>query len=177
MQKWIDESRQLLIEILRRDEAQILHIWFNIYDNVYEQLDSSMTKSMCLELLRAPPTNHKDIDPCLTLSNLISSFEISIPHPESLKSLSNADLCVEDLAQTQVKKYGPVSAGKHRKSLEHGSSIPAGNFLDFSRSFPTSSCRKAQEIGRSLPEKIRTIFGRNTASMFRQFPAFSCRIQ
>jgi hypothetical protein len=36
MLKWIDESRQLLIEILRRNEEEILHIWFNIYDNVYE---------------------------------------------------------------------------------------------------------------------------------------------
>jgi hypothetical protein len=58
-----------------------------------------MNKCVCLKLLRAPPTNHKDVDPCLTLSNLISSFEISIPHPESLKSPSNADLCAEDLAQ------------------------------------------------------------------------------
>ena len=82
-----------------RNQAQVLHIWFNIYDNVYEQLDSSMTKAMCLELLRAPPTNHKHIDPCLILNNLISSFEISIPHPESLQSPSHADLCVEGLAQ------------------------------------------------------------------------------
>jgi hypothetical protein len=26
---------------------------------------------------------------------------------------------------TQVKKYGSIPAGKHQKSMEHGSSIPA----------------------------------------------------
>jgi hypothetical protein len=34
---------------------------------------------------------------------------------------------------TQVEKYGPVPAGKHRKSPERGSSIPTGNFSDFFR--------------------------------------------
>jgi hypothetical protein len=37
---------------------------------------------------------------------------------------------------SQVNKYGSVSAGKHRKPLEHGSSISAGNFPDFFRGFP-----------------------------------------
>ena len=37
---------------------------------------------------------------------------------------------------TQVERYGPVPAGKHRKSMERGSSIPVGNFSDF---FPESS--------------------------------------
>jgi hypothetical protein len=32
---------------------------------------------------------------------------------------------------TQVENYGPIPAGKHRKSLERGSSIPTGNFSDF----------------------------------------------
>jgi hypothetical protein len=43
------------------------------------------------------------------------------------------------LVFTQAKKYGPVPAGKHRKSMEHGSSIPTGSFRIFSdefRSFP-----------------------------------------
>jgi hypothetical protein len=31
---------------------------------------------------------------------------------------------------TQVEKYWLVPAGKHLKSVEHGSSIPAGNFPD-----------------------------------------------
>jgi hypothetical protein len=29
-------------------------------------------------------------------------------------------------------------AGKHRKSLEHGSSIPTGNFSDFFQWIPTN---------------------------------------
>jgi hypothetical protein len=33
---------------------------------------------------------------------------------------------------TPVNKYGPVSAGKHRKSLANGSSIPAGILLSVS---------------------------------------------
>jgi hypothetical protein len=33
----------------------------------------------------------------------------------------------------QVENYGPVLVGKHRKSLERGSSIPTGNFSDFFR--------------------------------------------
>jgi hypothetical protein len=32
----------------------------------------------------------------------------------------------------------PYPAGKHRKSLEHGSSIPAGNLSKFSGFLPTS---------------------------------------
>jgi len=31
------------------------------------------------------------------------------------------------------QKYGPIPAGKHRKSLERGSSIPTGKFSDFFR--------------------------------------------
>jgi hypothetical protein len=41
----------------------------------------------------------------------------------------------------QINKYGPIPAGKHRKSLEPESSIPAG------------SCRNAQEVDRNPPEK------------------------
>jgi len=33
----------------------------------------------------------------------------------------------------QVENYGPVSAEKHRKSLERGSSIATANFSDFFR--------------------------------------------
>ncbi len=43
--------------------------------------------------------------------------------------------------------------------------------------FPMISCRKAQKVDRNPPEKIRTIFGRNTTSMFQRFPVFSCRIR
>ncbi len=77
---------------------------------------------------------------------------------------------------TQVENYGPVPAGKHRESLECGSSIPIGNFSDFFRWFPTGSCRKSQEIDWSPPEKIQQISGRNTASIsgcFRCFPTGS----
>jgi hypothetical protein len=35
--------------------------------------------------------------------------------------------------KSQVEKYEPVSAGKHRKSLERGSSIPTGKLSDFFR--------------------------------------------
>jgi len=35
--------------------------------------------------------------------------------------------------ETQVENDGPVPVGKHRKSLERGSSIPAGKFSDFFR--------------------------------------------
>jgi hypothetical protein len=58
MLNWIHQTRGLLIEILRTEHVQILHMWFNIYNGVYDQLTSSMTTSMCLELLRASPTKH-----------------------------------------------------------------------------------------------------------------------
>ncbi|CAF5218835.1 unnamed protein product, partial [Rotaria magnacalcarata] len=74
-------------------------MWLNIYDGVYDQLSSSMNTLMCLELLRAPPKNRKDIDPCTTLSNLISSFEISIPHPTSVKSPSDPKFNAIGLAE------------------------------------------------------------------------------
>ncbi|CAF4537171.1 unnamed protein product [Rotaria sp. Silwood2] len=99
MLNWIDRARCLLIEILRSEHVQILYMWFNIYNDVYDQLTSSMTTSMCLELLRAPPTKHQNTDACTTLTNLISSFEISIPHPTSLKSPFNPQLRVSGLAE------------------------------------------------------------------------------
>ena len=34
-------------------------------------------------------------------------------------------------SRSQIGKYGPVPAGKHRKSTERGSSIPVGNFWTF----------------------------------------------
>ncbi len=77
---------------------------------------------------------------------------------------------------SQVENYGLVPAGKHRKSLEHGSSIPTGKFSDFFRWFPTGSCWKAHEIDWNPPEKIQKISGWNTASTsgyFRCFPAGS----
>jgi hypothetical protein len=57
----------------------------------------------------------------------------------------------------------PYPAGKHRKSLEHGSSIPAGKFLVF---LPVDSCQLPVLSGRNRAKnigKIRKISGRNTA--------------
>src|ERR1700737_3053409 len=58
----------------------------------------------------------------------------------------------------------PYPAGKHRKSLEHGSSIPAGNCSDFFRWIPGNFLCFPAGTGRKSSEKIRKIFGRNTAS-------------
>ena len=58
----------------------------------------------------------------------------------------------------------PYPAGKHRKSLERGSSIPAGNCSDFFRSIPANFLRFPAGTGRKSSEKIRKISGRNTAS-------------
>ncbi|CAF3235427.1 unnamed protein product, partial [Rotaria sp. Silwood2] len=99
MLNWIDRARCLLIEILRSEHVQILYMWFNIFNDVYDQLTSSMTTSMCLELLRVPPTKHQNTDACTTLTNLISSFEINIPHPTSLNSPSNPQFRVTGLAE------------------------------------------------------------------------------
>jgi len=77
---------------------------------------------------------------------------------------------------TQVENYGPVPAGKHRKSLEHGSSIPTGKFSDFFRWFPTGSCRKAHEIDWNLSEKNPTNFRSEYCFHFRLFLVLSCRI-
>ncbi len=58
--------------------------------------------------------------------------------------------------------WDPV--GKHRKSLEHGSSIPTGNFLDFFRWISVNSVWFPAGIGRTSSEKTRKFSGRNTAS-------------
>ncbi len=58
----------------------------------------------------------------------------------------------------------PDPAGKHRKSLEYGSSIPIGNCQDFSRWIPVNFlCFPAGTDWKSS-EKIRKFSGRNTAS-------------
>jgi hypothetical protein len=61
---------------------------------------------------------------------------------------------------SQVEEYGPAPTGKHRKSRECGSSIPAGKFSDF---FPVTSCEFwffPSENGRKSLEKIRKFPGR-----------------
>ena len=77
-------------------------------------------------------------------------------------------------SRPQVWKYGPVPAGKHRKSTERGSSIPVGNFWTFFWRVPINSCSLRQETAGNHLEKIETISGWNTASVFRSFPEFSC---
>ncbi len=58
----------------------------------------------------------------------------------------------------------PYPAGKHQKSLEHGSSIPARNFSEFFRWIPANFLCFPTGIGRKTLEKIRKFSGRNTAS-------------
>jgi hypothetical protein len=55
---------------------------------------------------------------------------------------------------TQVEKYGPVPAGKHRKSPERGSSIPTENFSDFFRPVPARKHRKLTGIHRKKSNKF-----------------------
>jgi hypothetical protein len=68
-----------------------------------------------------------------------------------------------------VKKYGPVSPGKHRKSLEHGSYILSGKFLDF---FPVTFGQFPVLSVRNQSENIRKFSGRNTAPLLQRFPVF-----
>ena len=66
-------------------------------------------------------------------------------------------------------------AGKHWKSLESGSSIPAGNLRIFFRCILANF--QPESIG-NWPEstgKNSEIFGRNTASVFLRFPMLSGR--
>lgn len=99
MLNWIDKARRLLIDILRNEHVQVLYMWFNIYNDIYDRLTPSMTISKCLELFRAPPSNDQDRHACAILNDLISSFEISIPHPTSLKSPLNSQYRVPGLAE------------------------------------------------------------------------------
>jgi hypothetical protein len=55
-------------------------------------------------------------------------------------------------------------AGKYRKSLEHGSSIPAGNCPDFFRWIPGNLLCSSAGTGLKSSEKKRKISGQNTAS-------------
>ena len=77
---------------------------------------------------------------------------------------------------SQVKKYGPVPAGKHRKSLEHGSSIPTGNFRIFSDDFrpvPAGKHRKLTGIHRKKIRKFPVGILLPCSGDFRCFPAGS----
>ncbi len=69
-----------------------------------------------------------------------------------------------------MRKTDP--AGKHGKYLEHGSSIPVGNSPDF---FDDSGWILLESTGScwNLPEKVREIPDRNTASNFLVFSVAS----
>jgi hypothetical protein len=78
-------------------------------------------------------------------------FEIWIRQWKILNNASWWCPCVTWLLIcAQIKKYESVPAGKHRKSIKHGSSIPTGKSLDFFRwlparfsFFPTENIRKS----------------------------------
>ncbi len=70
---------------------------------------------------------------------------------------------------TQVKKYGPVPAGKRRKSLEHGSSIPFGFFPIISGRFLPEITGSWQESTGKNPDDFRPEY----CFHFRCFPAGS----
>ena len=73
----------------------------------------------------------------------------------------------ETLIISQVKEYGTVLAGIHRKSPEHESSISAGKFLDFFQCIPITFLCFPPGTGRKSPEKIWKFSCWNTASMFQ----------
>jgi len=75
------------------------------------------------------------------------------------------------------KRNGKVT-GSCRKATEiagSGSSIPTGNFLDFSRWIPVNFPCFQAGTGRKSSEKTRKISGGITASTFQRFPMLSCR--
>ena len=86
----------------------------------------------------------------------------------------------------QVKEYGTVSAGIHRKSPEHGSRTSTGKFSEFFpvisvRSLPESAGKWSECIGKN-PEIFRPEYCFHvpvTSGVFLQDPAFfpplSCR--
>ena len=90
------------------------------------------------------------------------------------------------MAKNQIHSFDPFNqtinapqlgeSGKETAEFRgfHGSSVPARKFsVTFSR-FLT----ERTGIGRKAPEKIRKFpDGGNTASIFQQFPVFSCRIR
>ena len=91
-------------------------------------------------------------------------------------------------SRPQVEKYGPVPAGKHRKSTERGSSIPVGNFSDFflesSDQFlfiPAGNGRKSSgKKPKQFPAGILLPFSVDFQSFpagTGDFPASSCSIR
>ena len=123
----------------------------------------------------------------------VTIIKLYIKVPEYLfpkkKTLSNLNKCLFSMKRdkrrvsninsfsSQVKEYGTVPAGIHRKSSEYGSSILAGKFPDFFRCTPITFLCFPSGTGRKSPEKVRKFSGWNTASMFQWLPVYSCRIQ
>jgi hypothetical protein len=56
-----------------------------------------------------------------------------------------------------MKRYGQIPAEKHRKSLEHGSSIPLGKFSDFFRRHPTNFLFCPTEIDHKASKKFQKL--------------------
>ncbi len=91
--------------------------------------------------------------------------------------LKQVDMCMFEIIYTQVQQFGPETIGSGWSQWFFWKQYSNRKFSDFFRWFPTGSCWKAQEIDRNMPEKIRSFFDRNTASIFQRFPMFSCRIR
>jgi hypothetical protein len=76
-----------------------------------------------------------------------------------------------------VKKYGPVSPGKHWKSAETWKQYSNRKSSDFFHGFLTSFQFFPAGNPRKSPEKVRKFSGWNTASISHHFPDVSCRIR
>ena len=101
----------------------------------------------------------------------VTIIKLYIKIPEYLfpkkKTLSNLNKCLFSMKRdkrgvsninsfsSQVKEYGTVPAGIHRKSPEYGSSIPTGKFPDFFRCIPITFLCFPPGTGRKSPEKVR----------------------
>ena len=94
---WIEKARSLLIDLLRTEHRSIINIWLNIHDGIYDRLDSSMSTAMCLEKLREFP--QKCSQPSNELSTIIATIDISVPHPDSLRSPRNRKYCDTGVAE------------------------------------------------------------------------------
>ena len=78
----------------------------------------------------------------------ISTATLTVPHPgRSFRPPDTAGTCRKNAGKR------PFPAGKHRKSAEHGSSIPAGNFLDFFPMFSDRFLLERTGIRWNSPEK------------------------
>ena len=105
------------------------------------------------------------------------------------KTLSNLNKCLFSMKRdkrrvsninsfsSQVKEYGTVPAGIHRKSPEYEAVFRPENFRILSSAFRSLSCAFRQELVVNHRKKSRNFPGWNAASMFRWLPVYSWRIQ